>query len=309
MAEGARHYALCGWRVASAIHLPELPLWPDEPGEPDVTIAFGDVPAEIPDAVLSTPFLQADAGSRVRYAIPAVGNYLIEGGSRVTIAPAMAPDSPDIRLFLLGSVFGVLCNQRGVLPLHACSVAVDGQAIAFAGASGAGKSTLAAAFHRRGFQLLADDVTPIDFSGESVRFLPGLRRIRLWADSAKAAAWNPGEMERCREGLEKFSREFDSGFVTEPVKPLALFHLRQLPGAVGDVMLSRLQGAAAVREVRRQVYRWRTLHSSAGKVTAMTRVVRATGGIPKHFELWRRVDYGELDATIDAVLETVRLSR
>lgn len=309
MAERDRHYALCGWRVASAIHLPELPLWPDEPGEPDIAIVFGEVPAEIPGALILTPFLQADGNGLARYTMPTVADYLIEQGNRITIAPAMAPDSPDIRLFLLGSVFGVLCNQRGVLPLHACSVEVDGQALAFAGVSGAGKSTLAAAFHRRGFRLLADDVTPVDFSGESVRFLPGLRRIRLWADSAKAAAWDPAELERCREGLEKFSRAFDSGFVTEPVKPLALFHLRQLPDTVGDIMLSRLQGAAAVQEVRRQVYRGRTLYRSAGKVAATTRVVRAAAGIPRHFELWRRMDYGELDATIDAVLETVRLRR
>lgn len=291
------------------IALPELPLWPDEPGDPDIAFVFGEVPAEIEDVVLATPFLQTNAGTRARYSIPDVADFLIENGTRITIAPAIAPDAPDIRLFLLGTIFGVLCNQRGVLPLHACSVEVDGGAVSFAGVSGAGKSTLAAAFRRRGFRLLADDVTPIDLSNGRVRYLPGLRRIRLWADSVKAAAWDPSELERCRDGLDKFSRAFDDGFVTAPVEPLALFHLRQLPNTVGDVMVSRLQGAAAVREVRRQVYRWRTLSHTAGPVEATKRVVRAAGGIPKHFELWRRLDYAELDATIDAALETVRLSR
>jgi hypothetical protein len=309
MADNDRHYALCGWHVASALDLPELPPWTNGPGDPDVTIAFGEVPAEIPGAVLSTPFLQADDSGRARYTIPDVADYLIEHGNRITIAPAMAPDAPDIRLFLLGSVFGVLCNQRGVLPLHACSVEIDGGAIAFAGASGAGKSTLASAFHRRGFRLFSDDITPIEFAGGNVRFLPGLRRIRLWADSVRAAAWDPAELERCREGLDKYSRALDSGFVTEPMKPLALFHLRQLPETVGEIMLNRLQGATAVREVGRQVYRWRSLQGAAGKVEAMSRVVRTAAGIPRHFELWRRLDYGELDATIDAVVETARLTR
>lgn len=309
MAEAGRDYNLCGWRVSSAIRLPELPLWADEPGEPDVTIVLGEVPAEIPNATLSTPFMQADQAGRARHAIPGVATYLIEQGSRITIAPAIDPDSPDVRLFLLGSVFGVLCNQRGVLPLHACAVEIDGGAVAFAGASGAGKSTLAAAFHRRGFRLLADDVTPIDFAGGTVRFLPGLRRIRLWADSVEAAGWNQAGLERCREGLEKFSRAFDDGFTTGPMKPLALFHLRRLPENVGETMFSRLQGAAAVQQVRRQVYRWRTLQRASGKIEATTRVVRAAAGIPRHFELSRRMEYGQLDATIDAVVETVRLSR
>jgi len=310
MADTAYHYSLCGWHVVSEIALPELPPLEGDPGlAPDVTIALGDVPAAIEGAVLSTPFLQADRAGRARYTIPAVADYLIEQGERITIAPKMAADAPDVRLFLLGSVYGVLCNQRGVLPLHACSVEIDGGAIAFAGASGAGKSTLAAAFHARGFRLLSDDVTPVDFSGPAVRFLPGLRRIRLWADSIKAAAWDSAGLERCRDGIEKFSRAFETGFATEPVPPIALFHLSGLTETSGGPMFSRLQGAEAVRQVQRQVYRWRTLQRSTGKVEANTRVLRTAAGIPRHFELARRMDYGEIDATIDAVLETVRLSR
>lgn len=311
MADAERHYALCGWHVASVIDLPELPPWRDQSGTPDITIALGNVPAEIPDAVLVTPFVQANRSGVARHSIPSVADYLVEQGMRVTIhpAPGMAPQSPDIRQFLLGSVFGVLCNQRGVLPLHASSVEVDGGAIAFAGASGMGKSTLAAAFHRRGFKLLTDDVTPVAFHDGGARFLPGLRRIRLWQDSLEAFGWNAATLERCREGVEKFSREFNNGFVEEPLKPLALFHLRNLSLTGGTLMFDRLHGAGAVREVRRQVYRWRTLKSSAGNVEATTRVLRTAAGIPKHFVLSRHVVYGELDAIIDAVLETVRLSQ
>lgn len=303
------HYSLCGWHVASAIELPELPLWTGAPGEPDIVIALGDVPDTIEDPVLVTPFLQAAKDNRARYSIAGVADYLIEQGKRIIIAPKLAADSPDVRLFLLGSVFGFLCNQRGVLPIHACSVEVDGGAIAFAGASGMGKSTLAAAFHRRGFRLLADDVTPVDLSDGAIRFLPGLRRIRLWGDSMQAAQWDPAEVERCREGLNKFSRAFDSGFATEPLAPLALFHLRRLPDSSGGATFSRLQGAAAVQQLRRQVYRWRTLQRSVGQVEEMTRVVRAATGIPKHYELSRRVAYDQLDPTIDAVLEAVRAGR
>lgn len=309
MVEARRDYALSGWRVVSAIDLPELPLWPEGPGEPDVSIVLGEVPAEIPNATLSTPFVQADGAGLARNHIPGIADYLIEHGRRITIAPMMDPNSPDIRLFLLGSVFGILCNQRGVLPLHACSVEVDGKAISFAGASGAGKSTLAAAFHRRGFRLLSDDVTPIEFNGSTVRFLPGLRRIRLWPDSMQAVDWNPDDVEPCRTGLEKFSRAFDNGFVSEPLAPAALFHLRPLADTDGQIMLKALQGAAAVQQVRRQVYRWRTLLRSVGTVEATSRTIRAAAGIPRHFELSRHLSFDKLDATIDAALETVRLSQ
>lgn len=309
MAEARRDYALSGWRLASAIALPELPYWPDEAGEPDVVIALGEVPATLPGATLQTPFLQTDGSGRARNSIAGVADYLIEHGRRITIAPAMDPDTPDVRLFLLGSVFGVLCNQRGVLPLHACSIEIEGKAVAFAGASGAGKSTLAAAFHRRGFRVLADDVTPIEFIPGGVRFLPGVRRIGLWADSMRAVEWSPDDVERCRTELEKFSRVFDGDFVTEALKPAALFHLNISPETNGEIMFKRLQGGAAVQQVRRQVYRWRALQRSVGMAEAMSRVLRATAGVPRHFELWRHLNFDKLDSVIDAVLETVRLSQ
>ncbi|MCW3847395.1 hypothetical protein OF829_09085 [Sphingomonas sp. LB-2] len=309
MAEEGRDYNLCGWRVSSEINLPELAPWPGTPGPIDVAIRIGEVPPSIPNLVLDTPFLQTDAEGHARYTIPGVADFLVEHGRSITIQPGMDPESPDVRLWLLGSVFGLLCNQRGLLPLHAASVEIDGKAVAFAGASGSGKSTLAAAFNRRGFRLFADDVTPIAVDGGQVRFLPGLRRIRLWPDSLRDADWDVAELERCREGIEKFSRSFDRDFVTEPMTPAALFHLRPISDTIGDVMLTRLQGAGAVQQVRRQVYRWRTLKQSVGRPEAISRVIRAAAGIPRHFELFRRVGFDNLDATVDAVVETVRLIR
>jgi hypothetical protein len=309
MAENRRDYALGGWRVASVIDLPELPYWPEEPGEPDVTIELGDVPAILADATLLTPFMQTDGKGRARNSIAGVADYLIEHGRRITVAPAMDPNTPDVRLFLLGSVFGVLCNQRGVLPLHACSIEIDGSAVAFAGASGMGKSTLAAAFQRRGFRVLADDVTPVELVPGGARFLPGVGRIKLWGDSMRAVGWNTDDVERCRNELEKFSRIFNNDLATETLKPAALFHLNSFPETNGEIMFTRLQGGAAVQQVRRQVYRWRALQRSVGMAEAMSRVIRATAGIPRHFELWRQLNLDKLDGVIDAVLETVRLSR
>jgi hypothetical protein len=310
MAENFHHYALCGWHIASVIALPELAPWPGQPGEPVVQIVLGTVPAEISEPSLVTPFLQANRFGVARYTVD-VADFLVERGERITIASAegIAPDAPEVRLFLLGSVFGILCNQRGVLPLHAAAVEVDGKAIAFAGASGAGKSTLAAAFHRRGFRLLADDVTPIRFDGNHVEFLPGLQRIRLWADSMAAIDWRQGEAERCRPGIEKFSRAFDHGFVDKPLQPVALFHLRALSDTNGDTTMSRLRGADAVHQVRRQVYRWRTLQRSTSTSEAVSRVLRSAAGIPRHYVLSRRLGYDNLDHTIDTALEAVRLAR
>ena len=68
----------------------------------------------------------------------------------------MAP--ADVRLFLLGSVWGALALQRGLLPLHASAVGRGRTVHAFTGPPGAGKSTLAAALAARGYPLFTDDM-------------------------------------------------------------------------------------------------------------------------------------------------------
>src|SRR5687767_37791 len=118
---------------------------------PDVTISIGAVgPVSGPPGV----DLQDDA---LVLRIPEVASYRIDATS-ILVSPAPAVPEQNLRLYLLGSAFGALLHQRGLLPLHANAVEIDGKAVAFMGASGEGKSTLAAWFHDRGFNIIADDV-------------------------------------------------------------------------------------------------------------------------------------------------------
>lgn len=306
MVEMGDDYDLCGWRTASEIALPDLPRWDGDGRAAEVTIAIGDVPPlEAP--TMTTPLVQVDAAGRARFGIEGVADFLVEDGRRITIAPVAPTDSPDIRLFLLGSGLGYLCHQRGVLPLHAATVEVDGEAISFAGYSGAGKSTLADAFARRGYRILSDDVSPVDTARGVI--LPSLRRIRLWADSLDNAGWDAAGMERCREGLEKFSRSLHGVPPAEARPPRALFHLRQQSDKLGSTRFSRLRGRPAVEEFRRQVYRWRSLVGLVGAPAAMRRTAEAAAVFPLHFTVERPMSFDRLDVTIDEILATVKASR
>lgn len=317
MNEANDDYTLCGWRVASAIALPDLPRWSGEARAPDIApdivIAFGDVPT-MAAPVLETAVVQIDADGRARFGIDAVAEYLIEGGARITIAPHTSVDDPAIRLFLLGSGLGFLCHQRGVLPLHAASVVVDGAAICLAGASGSGKSTLVDAFARRGYVVLSDDVSPVDARGPAPLILPSLRRIRLWSDSLANGGWGEADVERCRAGLEKFSRSLHADVSSGAVPPAAIFHLRHLSERdaaerVGRPRFERLRGRDAAEEFRRQIYRWRSLVGMVGVPAALARSAAAAAAFPLHFTLDRMFDFAALDALVDEIVATVRAAR
>jgi len=277
---GGYRHSLCGLRLASDIPLPELPPWRrEEGGEPDVEVRLGNVPDHLSDSVHRGPILQVGADGTCRFDLAGVACFLIEDGRRIVIQPHMAADAPDVRLFLLGSAFGLLCHQRGWLPLHACCVEIGGRAVAFAGPSGIGKSTLAAAFVRQGYRLLADDVTVVDArapGGPAV--IPTFGRIKLWRDTLDALKMPTDGLERCRARMEKFQLPVDARFQPATL-PLATIHLldRVTDARLAD--LSPLIGLQAVEALLGNVYR-RRAGERMGKRPQMLRAMHRLLTVP-----------------------------
>ena len=92
----------------------------------------------------------------------------------------------DTATYLLGPVIGFVLLLRGTHCLHASAVNVGGRAIALVGPAGAGKSTTAAAFAKRGYRVLSDDVVTLDDESGELMVHPAYPCIRLWPDSAEA---------------------------------------------------------------------------------------------------------------------------
>jgi hypothetical protein len=85
------------------------------------------------------------------------------------------------------TVTALLLAWRGLLPLHASSVAIDGQGILICGPSGAGKSSLVASLVAEGATLLSDDLSVVASCVEpnDYQLLPGRPGIRLLPDMAQ----------------------------------------------------------------------------------------------------------------------------
>ena len=84
------------------------------------------------------------------------------------------------------TVAALTAAWRGMVPLHACAVKVDGKAILIAGAAGAGKSTLTAGMIALGADFIADDLVVV-----SIR-RPGAG-ANAGVDAGAHGATNPGK--------------------------------------------------------------------------------------------------------------------
>lgn len=217
-----------------------------------MVIEYGRIPATLPDPTAVAPLFQLSALA-LQLAIPDVATYRVEQGRRITIDVAPGADARDVRVFLLGSVFGALWLQRGLLPLHASAVAIADGCVAFAGPSGVGKSTIAAFMSGRGHVLVSDDTCVADRTAASPpRVWPGPPRLKLWRDALRGLAMDVAGGVAVRRELEKYEITPPSGAADQPL-PLLAVYVVERPGVVGAP--ERLRGLEAIDAIAGVTYR------------------------------------------------------
>jgi hypothetical protein len=231
-----------GLRIESAFVLPEYPCLRDDGRAADLVIERGRIGKRLGGSTRLAPAMQV-APCRFQLEAPA-GRFRVSRGQRILVDAREGATDADLRPYLLGTVMGALCHQRGLLPLHAAAVIADGGAVAFAGPSGAGKSTLAAEFHGRGYDVLSDDLLAVEIDPDGApKALPGAARIRLRTGT-------PGLVGAA--GVDgKFSLPIPSP-TTAPLR--RLYVLNALDEDASKVC--PLHGPEAVAAIVDHVYRW-----------------------------------------------------
>ncbi|GAA0298772.1 HPr kinase [Sphingomonas oligophenolica] len=295
-ASGARPrhlYSVFGLTLCSEIELPELQ--PVDGGNPDVEISYGKVavPGQTGELVIT-----ADGAILV---VAQAGRYQVQQGRRIVVDPAGGAAPRTVRLFLLGSAFGVLLHQRGLLPLHANAIAIDGRAIAFTGASGAGKSTLAALFHDRGHFLLSDDVCVIgaDPAGRPIAHA-GIPHMRLWRDALERSGRSAADFESVLGGRDKFTVPARRGDAPAAMPLGAIYVLKKAGEGGGGVAIRRLHGAAAFKALVANTYRGRYIAQLGDARRHWAASLELVATVPV-FELERPWSPAWMPATLDAV--------
>lgn len=274
MSNRAYAYRAYGLHLRSAVPLPFDPLpEPREsvPSEPDVTVRLGTVPATLPAGpghVTHKDIWQARPGAFLMHVEGAAG-YLVTDGRDMLIEPC-GGGADDVTAFFTSSPFTALLQQRGVVTLHAASVATETGAILLLGGSGMGKSSLAAALVERGFALLADDVTGVvlDADGRPLA-LPAFPCLRLWADALDMLHWRANAQAPVRHGEEKYWTRAPHRTCSTPLPVRAAFVLAAHSGP--DIAIEPVPRGSAFRLL------WKNTHRK--------RVVDALGRRPAHFRI------------------------
>jgi hypothetical protein len=195
-------FSLGPFRFESDIDIPELRSSTGS-GDLPVTIRLGNVPRTLDHAVPYGPECQISP-TEYLLDIPETARYYVAHGREVRLEITPGAPPANVSTYLLGSVFGVLCHQNGLLPLHASAVEHNGRVTAFLGDSGAGKSTLAASLHRRGHRIVSDDICLLAPHGDQMRVVPVAVWLKLWNQSLQHLGETPIEQNRVYSTDDKF---------------------------------------------------------------------------------------------------------
>jgi hypothetical protein len=246
-------YTISGISVRSQVEIPSAIARVRHGEAPEVTISAATVPEHLPAPLRAGADFEADE-TQFLLRVPGVARFLIRDGREILFEAAPGHDPGDLTLFLLGSCFAALLQQRGSLVLHASAVSVQGCAMLFCGQSGAGKSTMAAMLCERGYPLLNDDVCSLRPSPQGgYTVTPDGRMLKLWAQSVEFLELKSRRGPAVRSNTDKFYlAPAQSEGMAQPVGGI---YVLEAAAAGETATLRRLSALQAMLELRRNSYR------------------------------------------------------
>lgn len=246
-------YSLGGLRIASDFPLHGLHICNEVELHCDIVIRHSSISERV--AATTAKFLNGEYsgtynGSELLIS-SRVGLFLLRAGKEVLMDLAPSADQEEVRAYLLGAIFGALCHQRGITPLHASVIDVEDGCVIFVGASGAGKSTVVATLAQRGHEVIADDECFLKIPNcDEVQAWPGIGQVKLWEDALRALAIEDvGGMNGSRKYYVPVR---PARHPTQSRRLHRVYQLHRVPH--GPAGVTRLYGAEAIETLMQNVY-------------------------------------------------------
>jgi len=291
-------YSAFGIRIDSEIMLPELSTVTG--GAADVRIRYGDAPDKIEFPQEEGYCYQAASGTFL-FRVDGVASYYITNGDQIIVRPYSQNNFRVVRLYLLGTAMGVLLMQRGLLPIHGSTVVINGCGVIFTGVSGAGKSTMAAALHKKGYSLLADDVSAVKYDQNGVFWVqPGYPQQKLWQASASMVGIDTIALDRICEDKDKYAVPVAVGFRRLPIQIAAVYEIAVKPCA--DVSIVPLKGITKLATIMGNIYRGEFVNGLGMKVIHFKQCANLVKQV-QAFRLTRPESVISLDRQVEILLQ------
>jgi len=187
-------------------------------------------------------------------------DFEVSGGREIKV-DTRGQDIENSRLitYILGTAFGVVGIQRGLIPMHGAAVDIGGAAAIIAGFSGSGKSAIQSALIMDGYKYTADDVSMVAAKSGTPFVIPSYPQRKIAAAAAMEIGEQVAEAELCVEDdRDKYTIRKSSEWLDKELPLTCIVELvpaTRKDGRVFAPEIREITGHASLKMVLRNQYR------------------------------------------------------
>jgi hypothetical protein len=247
-------YKIYGLKVLSQIKIPELISDKEYKNEDyNIVIKYGVVPRVVSNAKVQNNSIKISKKVFYFY-IKNVGHYYVANGNKIIVEPEINCNESELKVYLLGTAFGILLTQRNIIAIHGGSIVINGQAIIVTGKAGVGKSTLTSALRSEGYKFLADDVSALGRNEKNeIIVQPTYPQAKLCRDAMEDMGYNPKNYRITDPSRDKYAIPLLECFLDFPVMLGAIYEIET--GDTCSVEITEIFGVEKVKLILRSIYR------------------------------------------------------
>ena len=255
------YYRVYGLNIESTIEIPEFELI-DSDCNIDVKLSFGVVKEDIIEKITQGYVANYEKKDMWFY-VENVAIFHIYNGDTVIVEPMGDKNNKMIKLYIMGSVMGMILLQKNRVAIHGGGIVVDGKGCIFTGQKCAGKSTITTALRKKGYKFIADDVCSINI-GDVNTISHGFGYQKLCEDAMGKLGYNIDDYEPFRGDLDinKYIVPAFDEFTKEEVPLEAIFELSV--GDVEKVEIEEVLGASKINKILENIFRIEILQFAGG---------------------------------------------
>lgn len=188
--------------------------------------------------------------------VEGLGSFRSMNGNMIMYSVKPGADPGLVDLFLNSQLLVSILHQRSVISFHAGSFVYRGKGVMIPGETGAGKTSLTFSFAQNGAGFIADDLTPVIFSGSTPLILPLHRKSKLRKGTAEMLGIDPSVLTETESGTGKMYLDQAPAFF-EPVPLDMIVHLET--GQAEKPMFSIPSPAERFALMRSNICNWEIL--------------------------------------------------
>lgn len=186
------------------------------------------------------------------FLIDNIGIYCIQNGNLITVKKI--GNSKFFTNFILGSSFGCLFAQKGIVAVHGAAGFFNDSSFIITGKSGCGKSTLMSALTLKGYRFLSDDISVLNMSSTEIDVCSGYAKQKLCSDAALKLGIDINKCVKIDEGRNKYEVSSYKVFEKEPKKLKFIFEIEK-SSAADNVSIKEVTGINKIRHIFSNIYR------------------------------------------------------